>query len=229
MRPEKIKMNCKICKVEFLTHPYRLKANVKYCSRACHYADKKPRTIKNYYLLSREKVLKRAHERYLEKCGGKLKGHLSLKGEMSPRWKGGKPKCLDCGKQTSNYDKKRCFGDAMKYRVANRKIGVGGYKGGYENKKLNNHKRRAYLLGAEGSHTLQEWEALKKKYDYMCLCCKKQEPEIKLTEDHIMPLIKGGSNYISNIQPLCRSCNCKKHTDTTDYSNEFGLARISVA
>lgn len=83
----------------------------------------------------------------------------------------------------------------------------------YQNRRMRN--------GAEGSHTLYEWEALKKKYDYTCQKCRKREPEIKLTEDHIIPLIKGGSNYISNIQPLCRSCNSKKHTKIINYVRLF--------
>jgi len=80
-----------------------------------------------------------------------------------------------------------------------------------------NKNKRARKTGAVGNHTLGEWEKLKKKYGYACPRCKKQEPEIKLTEDHITPLSKGGGNGIDNIQPLCRSCNSIKGTTTNYY------------
>ena len=63
---------------------------------------------------------------------------------------------------------------------------------------------------AIGKHTFAEWELVKKRYNYCCPVCNRCEPEIKLTEDHICPLSKGGSNYIVNIQPLCQSCNSRK-------------------
>ena len=75
-----------------------------------------------------------------------------------------------------------------------------------------NKRWRASRRGAIGSHTLGEWENLKSQYNWTCPCCGKEEPKIKLTEDHIIPLSKGGSDNIENIQPLCRSCNSKKHT-----------------
>lgn len=72
-------------------------------------------------------------------------------------------------------------------------------------------KRRAMERGVSGSHSVVEWETLKAQYNWTCPCCHKFEPEIKLSVDHIIPLIRGGSNNIENIQPLCRSCNCKKN------------------
>lgn len=78
--------------------------------------------------------------------------------------------------------------------------------------KRRRHKRRALKKGADGSFTLVEWELLKKQYGHRCPVCNRKEPKVKLTIDHIIPLLKGDSNYIENIQPLCQSCNSKKHT-----------------
>lgn len=68
-----------------------------------------------------------------------------------------------------------------------------------------------------GGHSFGDWELLKKQYGYTCPCCKQIEPKIKLTEDHIIPLSKGGSDLIENIQPLCLLCNIRKHTNSTKY------------
>jgi len=73
--------------------------------------------------------------------------------------------------------------------------------------------------GAIGSHTLEEWENLKKKYNNCCAKCGMQEPFTNqwyqfLTEDHITPVSKGGTNFIKNIQPLCHKCNCIKQDKT---------------
>lgn len=79
-----------------------------------------------------------------------------------------------------------------------------------QNIQVKTRKRRAAVKGAEGSFTVSEWLSLVKSFDNRCARCKRQAPEIRLTIDHILPVTKGGSNYISNIQPLCVSCNSSK-------------------
>lgn len=78
-------------------------------------------------------------------------------------------------------------------------------------------KRRACKAAAGGEFTAQQWLELKVKYSFSCLCCGRREPDIQLTVDHVIPLVKGGSNNIDNIQPLCTSCNSKKYDKTIDY------------
>jgi hypothetical protein len=77
----------------------------------------------------------------------------------------------------------------------------------------NKRNRLKRMKNTDGSiHTFGEWQTLRAQYNFTCPCCGKKEPEIKLTEDHIIPLSKGGSDNIENIQPLCLKCNVTKHT-----------------
>ena len=84
-----------------------------------------------------------------------------------------------------------------------------------------NRRRELRERNIEGTHTFQEWEELKKRYNYKCANCGILESKLKnmwydkrfwkLTEDHIVPISKGGTDYINNIQPLCISCNASKN------------------
>lgn len=75
-------------------------------------------------------------------------------------------------------------------------------------------QRRRELERAGGRFTGGEWRALCDWFGGICLACGASD---LLTADHVVPLSRGGSNHISNIQPLCRDCNNRKNTATTDY------------
>ena len=88
-------------------------------------------------------------------------------------------------------------------------------------KRLNSYRRREAARLYGNPHTDEQWKKLKEDYDFTCPCCGRKEPEIKLTRDHIISLSKGGSDCIENIQPLCKQCNCSKHTKNIKY--QFGI------
>ena len=79
------------------------------------------------------------------------------------------------------------------------------------------HQRRALKKGNGGKHTLAEWKEVKRAFGYKCACCHRPESEVKLTKDHIVPISKGGTDNIQNIQPLCSKCNSKKLNKTIIY------------
>jgi len=78
-----------------------------------------------------------------------------------------------------------------------------------------NRRRRARKISATGSFTEQEFCELCAQYDFRCLRCGQECGN--LTPDHVVPLSRGGSDDISNIQPLCKSCNSVKGVKTIDF------------
>ena len=59
---------------------------------------------------------------------------------------------------------------------------------------------------------------VKKRAGGRCELCGASHTEAQLDVDHIVPRNKGGSNDLSNLQMLCRTCNAQKRDlDDTDF------------
>jgi len=83
------------------------------------------------------------------------------------------------------------------------------------------HKRRARL--SNGHFTGEEIQVLYKKQHGKCAVCY-VKLRGKYHIDHEMPLARGGSNTIDNIQLLCRSCNLTKNAkDPIVFRQQLGF------
>lgn len=82
---------------------------------------------------------------------------------------------------------------------------------------LYQQKRRTTKAHSEGEYSVEEWLELCERFNNKCVSCNKEKP---LTVDHVIPLSRGGSNFIYNIQPLCGSCNSKKHDKIIDFRGD---------
>jgi 5-methylcytosine-specific restriction endonuclease McrA len=105
----------------------------------------------------------------------------------------------------------KCAADWYRRHRAERILQIKAWR--LRHPKLASHYNRQHLARkrAGGNHTYAEWLALLELVGNHCLSCGKSGSEVELTEDHIIPLSRGGNNDIDNIQPLCRSCNSIKH------------------
>lgn len=85
---------------------------------------------------------------------------------------------------------------------------------------LTSSQRRSKRISearAKGTHTDQQWNEMVLFFESRCVKCECNVIGNVPNKDHIIPIINGGSDAITNIQPLCRSCNAGKVNDQTDY------------
>src|SRR5215204_7178334 len=88
--------------------------------------------------------------------------------------------------------------------------------------KTNNlRKRRAARHASRGNFTVKEFKELCERYGKKCLACG--DAGAALEADHVVPLTKGGSDNISNIQPLCGSCKREKFVNIIDYRSSTNV------
>lgn len=70
----------------------------------------------------------------------------------------------------------------------------------------------------KGMHTEEEWAEM---YHFFKVCVMCGSPVEKLIKGHLVPFAKGGSDSITNVQPLCTKCSSFKGPDETDYRIKY--------
>lgn len=71
-------------------------------------------------------------------------------------------------------------------------------------------RRRARLMAADGTHTVQDIAALFAQQRGRCAMCAVDLLTAGQHVDHVMPLSRGGGNGADNLQLLCPTCNRRK-------------------
>ena len=169
-------------------------------------------------------------ERSREAVAKWKKAHLELVRDIHRKW------VAEHREQTRKYDHKyrkahlaECLLRARKWRGKNpkrlRELCRKWDRAHAERSHEYHRNRRARKEKTEGTFTEQEWKILCNSYGNKCLACHRTD--VVLTRDHVIPMGPPffGTNFIWNIQPLCVSCNSKKHRRIDDYRFDHRFER----
>ncbi len=67
-------------------------------------------------------------------------------------------------------------------------------------------------------------EQVKRRDGYCCLCCGSTRSP---TVDHIVPVYRGGTHDLDNLQTLCKTCNSKKGTTTVRFTTQETSLKVA--
>jgi hypothetical protein len=69
-------------------------------------------------------------------------------------------------------------------------------------------KRHRLNPRPDNSLSANDWTSILEKWNHRCVYCGSSD--VPLTQDHYIPLIKGGQHTADNVVPACLTCNCRK-------------------
>lgn len=174
---------CQECGSDFQVKHKEVKAGRgKFCCRSC--AAKKQ---------SRERSEEFKKKRVRKQCV--ICGTIKLVKE-SHKHVEGKYCSIKC--RTEGYKRSNIFSGSSNPNYRHGNSGVSGF---YQN------QRRC----AEGHYEKKDIEKLESNQKGKCVNCHVKLNRTGYHVDHIFPIFLGGSNWPSNLQLLCPSCNCKKN------------------
>lgn len=74
-------------------------------------------------------------------------------------------------------------------------------------------RRRARIRRAPVcDFTVEEWREVLEEFNHSCAYCLRTDRPLQ--QEHMQPLIRGGSHTRANIVPACRDCNFRKNRKT---------------
>ena len=195
---------CEKCEAMFEA----VRSNSRFCSKPCYYA---------VYAEQNVERRRAARARYLEK-------NKDVQAERVRAWHAANPdRVREIKRAYYERNKSRVIAVAIEHdkqnpeKVRLRKAKYDASDAGRINSKAKAHRRRARIKANGGSFSAAEWTALVERCGNRCVACFTPSTAAALEPDHIVPIALGGSNAISNIQPLCRSCNARKAAKVHNY------------
>ncbi len=69
-------------------------------------------------------------------------------------------------------------------------------------------RRRAYMQKVVRTFTAQQWAETLALFDHRCAYCLRND--LPMTQDHVIPVSKGGDHTQENVVPACKPCNSRK-------------------
>jgi 5-methylcytosine-specific restriction endonuclease McrA len=188
----RLRGECKECSVK-VDHQYYLenRASISDYNKMYYAQNKENRSKyrKKYYALNKDK-LNQYNKDYYEQNKKMFKLHNSL------YYRANKFKMAQQAREWREKNKDKIKEDKKLYAMNNRDICRQAYQ-----------RRAASQRKLKNTLTVAQWNKIKEDFNNTCAYCGESKP---LTQDHFIPLSRGGEYTHDNIIPSCKECNSSK-------------------